>query len=283
MDFNAEGPTRTFDYNTGTTKGEGEKSKSGSRDITLAGMAALSDSTGSGGGGGNGGGGDGGGGNDGGAATIHTGNDDDDGGGGRKRRKRDEKYNSSSNVFKSDASFSKGSLWNEKGKQLVTDDELKKLKVYRMSEVNQHNTDHDAWIVINNVIYDISTYLPTHPGGAALITGLCGRDGTQAFYRSHSNIVKAEEVLKKSPLCKRVGRIFALEHGGGGSNSGSVRGSFSDVGSIASMATGGGGATPGGSNTGGGTDGKKSRSSRRDRDGDRKSSRKSRRRGSGSD
>lgn len=35
------------------------------------------------------------------------------------------------------------------------------------SEVRKHNTADNCWIVLHQKVYDVSTFLDEHPGGAA--------------------------------------------------------------------------------------------------------------------
>jgi len=49
------------------------------------------------------------------------------------------------------------------------------------SEVAKHNTESDCSMIVNGKVYDVTTYLPVHPGGASRIIQYCGKDGTQAF------------------------------------------------------------------------------------------------------
>ena len=49
------------------------------------------------------------------------------------------------------------------------------------TEVAKHNTTGDCWLIINNKVYSVSSYLSSHPGGVSAITAYCGRDATAAF------------------------------------------------------------------------------------------------------
>jgi cytochrome b involved in lipid metabolism len=48
----------------------------------------------------------------------------------------------------------------------------------------QHNTPEDAWSVFNGRVYNITPYLPFHPGGADEMMRVAGRDGTKLFSKS---------------------------------------------------------------------------------------------------
>lgn len=50
-----------------------------------------------------------------------------------------------------------------------------------LSEVQKHNTQSDCWIIINNKVYDLTSYFGIHPGGNSVIAPYCGTDGTNAF------------------------------------------------------------------------------------------------------
>mgnify|MGYP006339275305 FL=1 len=50
-----------------------------------------------------------------------------------------------------------------------------------LSEVAKHNTESDCYMIVNSKVYDVTAYLPYHPGGASRIIQYCGQDGTQAL------------------------------------------------------------------------------------------------------
>jgi cytochrome b involved in lipid metabolism len=47
--------------------------------------------------------------------------------------------------------------------------------VYTREEVSKHNTPEDAWIVIDNNVYDISKFAKIHPGGTQILLDYAGR------------------------------------------------------------------------------------------------------------
>jgi len=49
------------------------------------------------------------------------------------------------------------------------------------SILRQHNKRDDAWSVFNGKVYNITQYLPFHPGGERELMRVAGRDGTQLF------------------------------------------------------------------------------------------------------
>ncbi|HZJ18575.1 MAG TPA: cytochrome b5-like heme/steroid binding domain-containing protein [Patescibacteria group bacterium] len=48
-------------------------------------------------------------------------------------------------------------------------------------EIIKHNVSSDCWLIINNKVYDVTSFLLSHPGGEGLITPFCGKEATRAF------------------------------------------------------------------------------------------------------
>jgi len=40
--------------------------------------------------------------------------------------------------------------------------------IFTINEVSKHNTPNDAWIIFEGGVYDITLFIPLHPGGAIL-------------------------------------------------------------------------------------------------------------------
>lgn len=47
--------------------------------------------------------------------------------------------------------------------------------------LKQHNKRDDAWSAFDGKVYNITAYLPFHPGGEKELMRVAGRDGTQLF------------------------------------------------------------------------------------------------------
>jgi predicted heme/steroid binding protein len=56
---------------------------------------------------------------------------------------------------------------------------------YTLSEVSAHNTASDCWLVISGQVYDVTTFIPIHPGGNAILA-YCGEDATSIFDAIHN-------------------------------------------------------------------------------------------------
>lgn len=58
-------------------------------------------------------------------------------------------------------------------------------KSYTMAEVAKHGSQSDCWSAINGGVYNLTSWIDQHPGGADAIISLCGTDGSSAFNDQH--------------------------------------------------------------------------------------------------
>lgn len=54
------------------------------------------------------------------------------------------------------------------------------VRTFTMDEVAKHNTRNDCWLVIHDSVYDITSFIASHPGGIVITIG-CGKDATVFF------------------------------------------------------------------------------------------------------
>lgn len=52
---------------------------------------------------------------------------------------------------------------------------------FTAAQVAEHNSESDCWTIINGNVYDLTAYVPRHPGGVDEIVAACGTDGTSLF------------------------------------------------------------------------------------------------------
>jgi uncharacterized membrane protein len=64
-----------------------------------------------------------------------------------------------------------------------------------MASLAAHDTQADCWVAIDGGVYDLTSYIDQHPGGAQRILNLCGTDGTAAFTGQHGSEKKPAAVL----------------------------------------------------------------------------------------
>uniref|UniRef100_A0A6P7FDA7 Cytochrome b5 n=1 Tax=Diabrotica virgifera virgifera TaxID=50390 RepID=A0A6P7FDA7_DIAVI len=69
------------------------------------------------------------------------------------------------------------------------------IKYYTLEEISKYDGKQDprTWIIIKDMVYDVTDYLDDHPGGGDLITEWAGKDGTKDFDDfGHSSDAKKE-------------------------------------------------------------------------------------------
>lgn len=67
---------------------------------------------------------------------------------------------------------------------------------YTRTQVAQHASTTDCWTIIGRNVYDLTPYVPMHPGGQQEIGRVCGRVGTSAFNGQHGGSSSIQRMLK---------------------------------------------------------------------------------------
>lgn len=62
-------------------------------------------------------------------------------------------------------------------------------KSFTAAEVAEHSNGTSCWLILSAKVYDVTSFIPKHPGGEAILRG-CGKDATQMFSR-HPESAKA--------------------------------------------------------------------------------------------
>nr|WAY16340.1 front-end fatty acid desaturase group B isoform 1 [Eisenia fetida] len=70
------------------------------------------------------------------------------------------------------------------------------LKEYSWQEVRQHTSQKDRWVVIDEVIYDVTEWQKKHPGGARILGHYAGQDATDASFAMHKDMALVSKILK---------------------------------------------------------------------------------------
>ena len=52
------------------------------------------------------------------------------------------------------------------------------IPTYTRGEVAQHKKYTDCWVVLHGQVYDVTKWLPQHPGGARILLHYAGEDAT---------------------------------------------------------------------------------------------------------
>jgi len=74
-------------------------------------------------------------------------------------------------------------------------------KTFTMAEVAKHNTQADAWVVINDMVIDVTNWIPIHPGGVQAITAFIGQDASDEWNTIHKpGTVEQKSLLENGPI-----------------------------------------------------------------------------------
>ncbi|GMI82683.1 cytochrome B5 isoform D, ARABIDOPSIS CYTOCHROME B5 ISOFORM D [Hibiscus trionum] len=78
---------------------------------------------------------------------------------------------------------------------------------YTLSQVAQHKSKKDCWLVIDGRVLNVAKFLEEHPGGEEVLIELAGKDATQAFKEiGHSK--SAQKLLLKYQVGVLKGYTF---------------------------------------------------------------------------
>jgi len=83
------------------------------------------------------------------------------------------------------------------GTTAVVDTETGSAASYSTEEVAQHASQEDCWTIVNDNVYDVTSYAPRHPGWPEKIYAICGKDGSSLFESQHDGQPKPEMMLQK--------------------------------------------------------------------------------------
>ena len=86
-------------------------------------------------------------------------------------------------------------------------------------EIAKHNSRDSCWVIVHGRAYDVTEFLPEHPGGPKIILKYAGKDATEQFYNLHRHAViqKYSDLQigtiqgEQSKVLDPVSHILALE------------------------------------------------------------------------
>ncbi|MCJ1363097.1 Cytochrome b2, mitochondrial precursor [Acarospora aff. strigata] len=52
-------------------------------------------------------------------------------------------------------------------------------------EVKKHNNEESCWVIVHGRVYDVTEFMPEHPGGMKIILKYAGKDATEAYEPIH--------------------------------------------------------------------------------------------------
>ncbi len=56
-----------------------------------------------------------------------------------------------------------------------------------LEEIAKHNSETDCYLIVNNSVYSVASFIDKHPGGRKKILDMCGGEATKIFSAIHSN------------------------------------------------------------------------------------------------
>ena len=66
---------------------------------------------------------------------------------------------------------------------------------YTLADVAKHSGETSCWSAINGNVYDLTSWIPQHPGGPEAILSICGKDGSDKFNQQHGGIQRQAMIL----------------------------------------------------------------------------------------
>ena len=72
------------------------------------------------------------------------------------------------------------------------------LPTIKMEEVPKHKSREDCWTVVDGLVYDVTHYIPYHPGGKKIMLG-AGREASETFRKYNITLAKFVLYFKLPP------------------------------------------------------------------------------------
>ena len=98
-------------------------------------------------------------------------------------------------------------------------------KTFTISDVEKHTSEKDAWLIIEDKVYNVTDYLNEHPGGSEILMDVAGQDASDMFESiGHSNdarkhleklLVGDLYVSEEEKEAKRLAKEKAIKSRGG--------------------------------------------------------------------
>lgn len=85
-----------------------------------------------------------------------------------------------------------------------------KLPTFSLAEVAKHNARDDLWIVVDERVYDITSFLDKHPGGIGPVLNMAGKDCTDVFANYHA--ARVYKTMLPSYLIGEVSGVVVPPH-----------------------------------------------------------------------
>ena len=64
-----------------------------------------------------------------------------------------------------------------------------------LTTIAKHNSRTSCWSAVGNNVYDLTSWIPNHPGGEGAILSMCGIDGSSGYNGQHGGSSKVARIL----------------------------------------------------------------------------------------
>jgi cytochrome b involved in lipid metabolism len=64
-----------------------------------------------------------------------------------------------------------------------------------LATISVHNSKSSCWSAVNGGVYDLTSWIPNHPGGERSILSMCGVDGSDGYNGKHGDSPKTARIL----------------------------------------------------------------------------------------
>ncbi len=64
-----------------------------------------------------------------------------------------------------------------------------------LATIAKHGTRSSCWSAVNGSVYDLTSWIPNHPGGEQVILSMCGVDGSNGYNGQHGSSSKPARML----------------------------------------------------------------------------------------
>ena len=85
-------------------------------------------------------------------------------------------------------------------------------KKYTFDDVQQHRSQDSCWVVLYGSVYDVTSFLPEHPGGSKIILQLAGTDATEEYDPIHPPGTLEESLPPEAKLGEFDESTLPVEH-----------------------------------------------------------------------
>lgn len=69
-------------------------------------------------------------------------------------------------------------------------------QTFTLAQIASHKDAASCYTAINGKVYDLTKWVPLHPGGQEAILSICGKDGSAAFNEQHGTAQRQQDILK---------------------------------------------------------------------------------------